>query len=103
MISFLPTNDQKLMIESVGQLARTSIRPKFRQTEAARGLAGELRKAGSELGLGLGRLAAHHGLDRVMARGALVPGHAIGQRGRGGEGGEHEDRGAEQSGHVLLS
>ena len=53
MISFQPTEDQKLMVESVGQFARTAIRPKFRETEAARGLADAVRKAASELGLGL--------------------------------------------------
>src|SRR5687768_7461276 len=53
MISFQPTDDQKMMVESVGQFARTSIRPNFRKTEAKRALADDVRKAGAELGLGL--------------------------------------------------
>lgn len=53
MISFQPTDDQKLMIESVGQFARASIRPSFRKTEEKRSLADDVRKAGAELGLGL--------------------------------------------------
>ena len=57
MISFHPTDDQKLMVESVGQFARTSIRPNFRKTEEKRALLDEVRKAGAELGLGLAPFA----------------------------------------------
>jgi acyl-CoA dehydrogenase len=53
MISFQPTDDQKLMLESVGQFARTTIRPKFRESEANRGLSGDILRAASDLGLGM--------------------------------------------------
>ena len=57
MISFQPTDDQKLMVESVGQFARASIRPNFRKTEEKRELAQDIRKSGAELGLGLAPFA----------------------------------------------
>lgn len=53
MISFLPTDDQKLMVDSVGQFARAQLRPNSRKTEGKRALADDVRKAGAELGLGL--------------------------------------------------
>jgi alkylation response protein AidB-like acyl-CoA dehydrogenase len=61
MISFQPTDDQKLMVESVGHFARSSIRPHFRRTERHRALADDVRKAGAELGLGLAPFAEAHG------------------------------------------
>jgi alkylation response protein AidB-like acyl-CoA dehydrogenase len=70
MISFQPTDDQKLMLESVGQFARTTIRPKFRESETKRGLSGEILKAASELGLGLApfsEAAGGAGLGMVTA------------------------------------
>src|SRR5262249_36581590 len=53
MISFEPTDDQKLMVESVAQFARTTIRPKIREVEAARAVPEGVRKTAHELGLGL--------------------------------------------------
>ncbi len=53
MISFAPTDDQKLMVESVAQFARTTLRPKIRQFESDRGLPEAVRRTAHELGLGL--------------------------------------------------
>lgn len=53
MISFEPTEDQKMMVESVAQFARTVLRPKVREYEAARALPESVRKTAHELGLGL--------------------------------------------------
>ena len=53
MISFQPTEDQKLMVESVAQFARAALRPKIREFEKARELPEAVRKTASELGLGL--------------------------------------------------
>jgi alkylation response protein AidB-like acyl-CoA dehydrogenase len=53
MISFEPTEDQKMMVESVAQFARTVLRPKFRDFEAERALPESVRKTAHELGLGL--------------------------------------------------
>lgn len=53
MISFELTEDQKLMVESVAQFARTAIRPKIREFENERALPEAVRKTAYELGLGL--------------------------------------------------
>jgi alkylation response protein AidB-like acyl-CoA dehydrogenase len=53
MISFQPTEDQKLMVEAVAQFARTAIRPKIREFEKAGELPEPVRKTAHELGLGL--------------------------------------------------
>lgn len=53
MISFEPTEDQKLMVESVAQFARTVLRPKFRDFERERALPEAVRRTAHELGLGL--------------------------------------------------
>lgn len=52
MISFQPTEDQKLMVESVAQFART-LRAKIRESEKARELPESVQKTAHELGLGL--------------------------------------------------
>lgn len=51
MISFEPSDDQKLMIESVAQFARTVLRPRIRETERQRALPESIRKTAHELGL----------------------------------------------------
>ena len=51
MISFDPTPDQKLMCDTDAELAKTALLPRMRQTEAARNLPEEARRAVSELGL----------------------------------------------------
>ena len=53
MISFEPTEDQKLMVESVAQFAKSALRPKIRETEKLRGVPEATRKTAFELGLGL--------------------------------------------------
>jgi alkylation response protein AidB-like acyl-CoA dehydrogenase len=53
MISFEPTEDQKLMVESVAQFARNALRPKIREFEKLRGVPEAVRKTAYELGLGL--------------------------------------------------
>jgi len=53
MISFSPSEDQKLMLDSVAQLAKATLRPRIREFEAARGLPEDVRKAAHEMGLGL--------------------------------------------------
>lgn len=53
MISFEPTEDQKLMVESVAGFARTTLRPRIREFEKERGLSEAVRKTAHELGLGL--------------------------------------------------
>jgi alkylation response protein AidB-like acyl-CoA dehydrogenase len=52
MISFAPSEDQKLMIDSVAQFARAMLRPHFREFEKERALPENVRKAAHELGLG---------------------------------------------------
>ncbi len=56
MISFEPTEDQKLMMESVAQFARTALRPKIRDVEKAGELPEHVRKTAHDLGLGLAAL-----------------------------------------------
>ena len=53
MISFEPTEDQKLMVESVAQFARSALRPRIREFEKLRGVPEEVRKTAYDLGLGL--------------------------------------------------
>ncbi len=52
MISFSPSDDQKLMQESVAQLAK-ELRARARESERARAVAEDLRKRAHELGLGM--------------------------------------------------
>ena len=53
MISFEPTEDQKLMVESVAQFAKNALRPRIRELEKLRGVPETIRKTAFELGLGL--------------------------------------------------
>jgi acyl-CoA dehydrogenase len=52
MISFSPDEDQKMMLDSVAQLARTTLRPRIRQFEAARELPDDVLRTAHEMGLG---------------------------------------------------
>lgn len=52
MISFEPSEDQKLMIESVAAFAKSALRPKIRDFEKARQIPEAVRKQAHELGLG---------------------------------------------------
>jgi acyl-CoA dehydrogenase len=58
MIGFSPDEDQKMMQDSVAQFARTTLRPRLRQFEAARELPDDVRKAAHAMGLGLAALSA---------------------------------------------
>jgi len=53
MISFEPTEDQKLMVESVAAFARSTLRPRIREFEKERGVSEAVRRTAHELGLGL--------------------------------------------------
>ncbi len=53
MISFEPSDDQKMMVESVSQFAKNALRPKIREFEKERGLPEAVRKTAHELGLGM--------------------------------------------------
>jgi alkylation response protein AidB-like acyl-CoA dehydrogenase len=53
MIGFAPTEDQKMMMGSAAQLAKTTLRPRIREFERARGLPEDVRKTAHELGLGM--------------------------------------------------
>ncbi len=53
MISFDPTEDQKLMQQSAAQFAKARLRPAMRELEKARGVPEEVRRQAHELGLGL--------------------------------------------------
>jgi alkylation response protein AidB-like acyl-CoA dehydrogenase len=53
MISFEPTEDQKLMVESVAGFARSTLRPRIREHEKEREVPEAVRKTAHELGLGL--------------------------------------------------
>src|SRR5437016_259797 len=56
MIAFEPSEDQKMMKDSVAQFAARTIRPKIRDFERARGVPEDVRKAAHELGLGVAAL-----------------------------------------------
>jgi alkylation response protein AidB-like acyl-CoA dehydrogenase len=51
-ISFEPTEEQRMMRDTVAEFAKEKLRAKIRETEAARALSPELRQAAAELGLG---------------------------------------------------
>jgi len=53
MISFEPSDDQKMMVDSVSQFAKNALRPKIREFEKERGLPESVRKTAHELGLGI--------------------------------------------------
>lgn len=53
MISFSPTEDQKMMQDSVAQLARSVLRPRLREIEGARAVPEDIRRTAHEMGLGL--------------------------------------------------
>jgi alkylation response protein AidB-like acyl-CoA dehydrogenase len=61
MTSFSPSDDQKLMVDSVAQFAKTTLRPRIREFEKARTLPDDVRKAAHEMGLGLVALPASAG------------------------------------------
>jgi alkylation response protein AidB-like acyl-CoA dehydrogenase len=82
MISFDPTPDQKLMRDTVAELAKSALLPRMRQTEAARDLPAEARSAVSALGLAAAAFGADEGgaglglLTAVMIEEELAAGDA---------------------------
>jgi alkylation response protein AidB-like acyl-CoA dehydrogenase len=61
MISFSPNDDQKMMQDSVAQFAKSTLRPRIREFEAARALPPDVRKAAHEMGLGMVSLPSEVG------------------------------------------
>jgi alkylation response protein AidB-like acyl-CoA dehydrogenase len=53
MIDFEPSEEQRLVRESVADFARSAIRPRVRETEKARGVAPDVRRLAHEMGIGL--------------------------------------------------
>jgi alkylation response protein AidB-like acyl-CoA dehydrogenase len=53
MISFDPSEDQKLMQQTAQQFAKTLLRPRMRELEKARAVPDEIRRQAHHLGLGL--------------------------------------------------
>ena len=53
MISFEPTEEQKLIQDTVAELAKTSVAPTLREAEAAGEVSAELREAVQEMELPL--------------------------------------------------
>jgi len=52
MIAFEPTEEQRMMRDTVAEFAKTKLRPHIRDTEVAHALADDLRNELAELGLG---------------------------------------------------
>jgi alkylation response protein AidB-like acyl-CoA dehydrogenase len=70
MISFDPTEDQKLMQQAVAQFAKTTLRPRLREFERERAIPEDVRRTAHELGLGtawLPEAAGGPGLGLVTA------------------------------------
>jgi alkylation response protein AidB-like acyl-CoA dehydrogenase len=73
MIGFDPTSDQKLMLDSVAQLAKTTLRARIREFERERSLPDDVRQAAHEMGLGLAHLPeAVGGLGLGLVTGVLL-------------------------------
>ncbi|HVY48889.1 MAG TPA: acyl-CoA dehydrogenase family protein [Minicystis sp.] len=53
MIDFEPTEDQRLMRDSVAQFAKSTLLPRAREFEKLRGVPDDVRKLAHEMGLGL--------------------------------------------------
>ncbi len=53
MITFEPTEDQRLMVDSVAQLARSALGPRVREMEKLRSVPEDIRRAAHEMGLSL--------------------------------------------------
>jgi alkylation response protein AidB-like acyl-CoA dehydrogenase len=53
MIDFEPTDDQRLMQESVAQLAKSALAPRVREVERLRAVPEDVRRLAHEMGLGM--------------------------------------------------
>lgn len=111
MIAFEPSEDQRLMQESVAQLAK-GLRARIRETERGRGVPEDLRKAAHELGLGMVALPeAVGGAGLGMATAVLLeeelaygdPAAPFGLGGPGALGGAVVELGMEEQARRLLA
>ncbi|GAC1355097.1 MAG: acyl-CoA dehydrogenase family protein [Polyangiales bacterium] len=98
-ISFEPTEEQRLMRDTVAQLAREKLRPRARQAEEARGLGDELRKELAELGLGMLWVPEAHGGAGTSPRTAVLVVAALGW---GDAGAAVEGPGPRAMAHALI-
>lgn len=71
-ISFEPTEEQRLMRDTVAQFGAEKLRPRLRETEAARALADDLKSGLAELGLGGLWVPEAHGGAGASARTAVL-------------------------------
>ncbi len=53
MIDFEPSEDQRMMQDSVAQFAKSTLAPRVREVERLRGVPEDVRILGHEMGLGL--------------------------------------------------
>jgi alkylation response protein AidB-like acyl-CoA dehydrogenase len=112
MIAFTPNEDQKMMQDSVAQFARTTLRPRLRQFEAARAVADDVRKMAHEMGLGLVALPSEIGgaglglLTAVLLEEEIAwgdPAAAFGFGGPGAFGFAVQELGTEEHATKLLA
>jgi alkylation response protein AidB-like acyl-CoA dehydrogenase len=91
MIAFDPTDDQKMMLESVGQLGK-SLATRVRELEKQRAVPEDLRKKAHEMGLGLVAFPESHGgaglglLTAVLLEEVVASGDPAAAFGFGGPG-----------------
>ena len=91
MISFAPSDDQKMMLESVGQLGK-SLASRIRELEKLRAVPEDLRKKAHEVGLGLVAFPESHGgaglglVTAVLLEEAIATGDPAAAFGFGGPG-----------------
>ncbi len=91
MISFAPSEDQKMMLESVGQLGK-ALATRQRELEKQRAVPEDLRKKAHEMGLGLAAYAESHGgaglglVTAILLEEAVASGDPAAAFGFGGPG-----------------
>ncbi len=72
MITFEPTEEQRMMRDTVADFVKSKLRPRVREVEAARALPDDLREGLVELGLGGLATPEAHGGAGVSARTAVL-------------------------------
>lgn len=91
MISFAPSDDQKMMLDAVGQLGK-SLASRVRELEKQRAVPEDLRKKAHEVGLGLAAFPESHGgagfglVTAVLLEEAVASGDPAAAFGFGGPG-----------------
>lgn len=112
MISFEPTEDQRMMVDSIAQFAKTTLRPRIRDFEKARAVPEDVQRTASELGVGLAALPERVGgaglglLTAVLLEEELAfgdPGAAFALAGPGSFGTAVAELGDEAQGKALLA